>query len=94
MFHKLRNKSKITKEEIVADLIFLVIPFLIVVLALFFFDIHWNFYPDGKLFPPEKYIFQDKMIYLTGGLIGAIIGFFIIKLFIFALKEDKLIIQK
>jgi len=68
MFHKLRKKNKITKEEIIADLIFLIIPFLIVILFLFFFDIHWNFYSDGQLFPPEKYIFPDKSIYLTGGL--------------------------
>ncbi|KKQ17615.1 MAG: hypothetical protein US31_C0017G0009 [Berkelbacteria bacterium GW2011_GWA1_36_9] len=87
MIHRIR-KNKITKDEIVADFIFLAVAFIVSIAALFIFDIHWNFYPDGRLFPPEKFIFEDRSIYLWGGLLGSIIGFFIIKLFLFGLKED------
>ncbi len=75
MLHKLRKKSVITKEEIIADLIFFFVAFLVSVMALYIFDIHWNFYPDGQLFPPEEYVFNDKSVYIYGGLIGAIVGF-------------------
>jgi len=84
-------KRKIHREEIIADLVFLLVCYFITALALFIFDIHWNFYPDGQLFPPEKFIFQDKSIYLWGGLLGAILGFFIIKLFLFGLKEEEIV---
>jgi hypothetical protein len=53
------------------------------------FDIHWNFYPDGRLFPLERHVFTDSSIYLYGGLVGAVAGFFIIKLFLFGLKEEE-----
>ena len=86
-------KRKVRKEEIIADLVFLLVCFVITILALFIFDIHWNFYPNGKLFPPEKFIFQDKSIYLWGGLLGAILGFFIIKIFLFGLKEEEMVWQ-
>jgi len=93
MFRKLR-KTKIEKEEIIADFVFLLISFIITIIALYVFDIHWNFYPDGQLFPPEKYVFTDKSIYLWGGLIGAIVGFFVIKLFLFGLREEENIWEK
>jgi len=93
MFRKLR-KTKIEKEEIIADFIFLLTSFIITILALYIFDIHWNFYPDGQLFPPQKHVFTDKSIYLWGGLMGAIVGFFIIKLFLFGLREEENIWKK
>ncbi len=75
MLHKIRKKSFITKEEIIADLVFFIVAFIISIILIFLFDIHWNFYPEGQLFPPGKYVFADKMIYLYGGLIGAVAGF-------------------
>lgn len=93
MFGKIR-KTKIEKEEIIADFVFLFISFIITIIALYIFDIHWNFYPNGQLFPPEKHVFTNKSIYLWGGLIGAIIGFFIIKLFLFGLKEEENVWKK
>jgi hypothetical protein len=88
MLRRLR-KTRIEKEEIIADFIFLLVSFIVALLALYVFDIHWNFYPDGQLFPPEKYIFTDRSIYLWGGLLGAVAGFFIIKLFLFGIKEEE-----
>lgn len=89
MFRKLR-KSRVEKEEIIADFVFFAVSFAITIIALYIFDIHWNFYPGGQLFPPEKHIFQNNAIYAYGGLTGAILGFFIIKIFLFGLKEEEL----
>ncbi|MFH0714339.1 MAG: hypothetical protein V1847_01215 [Candidatus Diapherotrites archaeon] len=83
------RKSKILKEEIIADFIFLAVPFIITVAALFVFDIHWNFYPGGQLFPPAKFVFADPGIYVWGGLLGAIAGFFLIKLFLMGVQEEE-----
>ncbi len=88
------RQSKVEREEIIADFVFLVLSFIITVLLLFIFDIHWNFSPGGQLFPPEKHIFPSKFIYLWGGLLGAVIGFFLIKLFLFGLKEEEIVWQK
>ena len=93
MITKLR-KTKIEKEEIIADFVFLTVSFLVAVMALYVFDIHWNFYPGGELFPPEKHVFTDSSIYLWGGLTGAIVGFFVIKLFLFGLKEEEYLWKK
>ena len=89
MLRKVR-KTKINKDEIIADLVFLLTGFVLTELFLFIFDIHWNFYPGGQLFPPAEFIFIDKSIYLWGGLLGAIIGFFVIKLFLFGLREEEI----
>lgn len=83
------RKSKITKEEIIADLIFLIIAFTISVVILFLFDIHWSFYDGNTLFPPSAWVGIGKNNYIIGGLAGAIIGFFIIKLFLFGIKEEE-----
>lgn len=83
------RKSKIKKEEILADFIFLSVSFGVSLIALYIFDIHWNFYPGGQLFPPAKHIFTDRTVYFWGGLIGAIIGFFTIKLFLLGLKNEE-----
>lgn len=85
------RKTKVGKEEIIADLVFLIISSLVTEIALYIFDIHWNFYPGGQLFPPAQHIFVDRSIYLWGGLLGAIVGFFIIKLFLFGLKEEEVL---
>lgn len=87
-FKKIR-KSIITKEEVLADLIFLIIAFTISVAILFLFDIHWSFYEGNTLFPPSAWVGIGKTSYLIGGLLGAIIGFFIIKLFLLGVKEEE-----
>jgi hypothetical protein len=84
-----RILRKVEKEEIIADACFFLVSLIIALLCLYVFDIHWNFYPGGSLFPPERYIFVDKTIYLWGGLAGGIIGLFLIKLFLFGLKEEE-----
>ena len=91
MFRKIR-KSKVQKEELIADVVFLLVGFLITELALFIFDFHWNFYQSGSLF--EKQIFQDKSVYLWGGLLGGIIGLLLIKLFLLGVREEELIWKK
>ena len=91
MFRKIR-KSRIQKEEIMADFIFFIFSFLIVEGILLVFDLHWNFYQAGNLF--EKQIFQDKLIYLWAGPIGGVIGLFLIKIFLLGLKEEEVVWSK
>ncbi len=79
---------EVTKRELFADLIFLAVAFLVSFLLLYFFDIHWSFYPGESIFPPSKYVGLSKEIYLIGSLIGAVVGFFIIKLFLLGVKEE------
>lgn len=93
MFRRVR-KSRIEQEELIADAVFLLVAFLISVGALYVFDIHWNFYPGGGLFPPERHVFQDTGIYLWGGLLGGVIGFFLIKLFLFGIREEEVVWKK
>lgn len=88
MFRRIR-KSRVEGEEIIADAVFLLTSFLITVAALFVFDIHWNLYPGGNMFPPEKYIFQDNTIFVYGGLLGAVLGLLLIKLFLFGLRREE-----
>lgn len=88
MYHKFR-KTHITKNEIIADLIFFFVPAMIALIAIYIFDIHWNFYPGGSLFPPAKYIFNDGWIYVSGALIGGIVGFFLIKLIVLGIHEEE-----
>ena len=78
---------EITKKELIADVIFLIIALIISLLILFIFDIHWSFYPEnfGKL----KFIGIGKNVYIIGSLIGTIAGFLIIKLFLLGVKEDE-----
>lgn len=75
MLSRLRKKTIITKEEIIADIIFFLVALIISFIALYIFDIHWNFYPNGQLFPPEKHVFADKNIYFYGSLWGGRLGF-------------------
>ena len=88
MFRKLRKRG-VQKEEIIADIIFILVSFLIVDGAILIFDLHWNFYQSGSLF--EKQIFQDKSVYLWGGLLGGIIGLFLIKLFLLGVREEEIV---
>jgi lysylphosphatidylglycerol synthetase-like protein (DUF2156 family) len=79
------RKSKITFEEIVDDIIFLFIAFFLSFVFIFIFDIHHSFYE--KNFFPLKFIFENRTPYVIGTLLGGIIGFFLIKLFLFALHR-------
>lgn len=84
-FRRIR-KSKITKEEVIADSIFMLIPALISFLAIFLFDIHHSFYS----WPFEmKFIFGTPYPYMIFVPIGTIAGFFLIKLFLFGVEEEK-----
>ena len=85
---------KIQKEEVIADIVFFLVGLLVSLAALYIFDIHWNFYPNGQLFPPAKHVFVDRSIYLWGGLLGAIAGFFLIKMFLFGLQEEEVVWKK
>ncbi|MBM3303919.1 MAG: hypothetical protein FJY76_02390 [Candidatus Aenigmarchaeota archaeon] len=88
MIHRVR-KTRVTRNEIIADLIFFFVPALIALIALYVFDIHWNFYPGGSLFPPMKYIFTDPWIYVSGTLVGGFVGFFLIKLVVLGIHEEE-----
>jgi lysylphosphatidylglycerol synthetase-like protein (DUF2156 family) len=81
------RKSVITKEEIIADVIFLFISAFISLLAVFLFDVHHSFYE--KPIYPFKFIFKTYHPYVLFTLVGTIIGFFIIKLFLFGLREEE-----
>ena len=82
------RKTKVTHRELLIDLIFLAVSFLISLLALFIFDIHWSLYPGETIFPPSKFVGIHQSTYLVGSLIGTIAGFFIIKLFLLGVKQE------
>jgi hypothetical protein len=88
VFNRIR-KSKIQRDELFADFMFLLIAYVISVIMLFIFDIHWNFYPGGHLFPPEQFIFENRSIYFWGAGIGSLVGLFVIKFFLLALKGEE-----
>jgi len=79
------RKAKITHEEIIDDLIFLFIAAFLCFSFIFIFDIHKSFYEENIF--PLKFIFKNHTPYITGTLLGSIIGFFLIKLFLFALHK-------
>ncbi len=80
------RKSKIMKEELIADAIFLFIPAMLSFLFVFFFDIHHSFYEWPFTL---KFIFDTTFPYIIFTFAGAIIGFFMIKLFLYGLKEEE-----
>jgi len=81
------RKSVITREELIADAVFLFISGFISFLVVFLFDIHHSFYewPFNL-----KFIFRTPHPYILFTFIGTITGFFIIKLFLFGMKEEEL----
>ncbi|TRZ55511.1 hypothetical protein D4Q76_00275 [archaeon] len=83
----MKLKRKIPKEEIIADLVFFAVAVSISLAAIFAFDIHWSLYPGSQIF--SKFVFEDKGIYLYGGLVGGIAGFFIIKILMFGFMEEE-----
>jgi hypothetical protein len=88
MIQRLR-KTRITKNELIADMIFFFVPAFLAFVALYIFDIHWNFYPGGSLFPPTKHVFSDGWIFVSGTLFGGIVGFFLLKLMVFGIHEEE-----
>jgi len=79
------RKSIITKEELIADAIFLFIAGFVSFLLIFIFDIHHSFYE----WPFEwKFIFNTPEPYIFFMFFGTIVGFFLIKLFLFGVKEE------
>lgn len=92
LVNPLKLKRKIPKEEIVADLVFFAVAIAVSLAAVFAFDIHWSLYPGSRIF--SKFVFEDKSIYVYGGLIGGIAGFFIIKLLMFGFIEEEKAIRK
>lgn len=86
-FFKKFRKQKITKEEIIADIIFLLIPALVSFCVIFIFDIHHSLY--GFPIFPLKFVFQSKTAYMIGIPAGTLIGFFLIKLLILGIKEQR-----
>lgn len=88
----LKLKRKIPREEIIADLVFFFVAAAVSLAAIFVFDIHWSLYPGSRIF--SKFIFADKGIYLYGGLIGGIAGFFVIKILMFGFIEEEKAVRK
>jgi hypothetical protein len=84
-------KQKLENYRKSTNLIFFLVSVIVSDLILFVFDIHWNFYPGGKLFPPQRFVFNSIGIYLWGGIIGGIAGLFVIKLFLIGLKKQEFI---
>ena len=81
------RRGRITKNELIADAIFIFIPAILTIVGLFLFDIHQSFYPGHE--PFEERIFQSWMPYLLGGLLGGILGFWLIKLFLYGIQKEE-----
>jgi len=79
------RKSVITREELIADVIFLFISSFISFALVFLFDVHHSFY-ERPIYP-FKFIFKTHHPYLLFISLGTIVGFLLIKLFLFALRE-------
>ena len=77
--------SGITREEIIADAIFLFVSALLSFLVTFLFDIHQSFY-DWPI--TIRFIFKTPYPYLLFTTIGTLTGFFVIKLFLFGIAEE------
>ena len=79
------RKSRITREELIADAVFLSVPALLSFFLTLFFDIHQSFYEWPFSL---KFIFRSPFPYLIFITIGTITGFFIIKLLLFGISEE------
>lgn len=79
----------VTKRELVADALFFGIAAALSIIGIIIFNIHWSFYPGNTLFPPSKTVGIEPKMYVAGTLIGAIVGFFIIKLFLLGVRVEE-----
>ncbi|MDD5181756.1 MAG: hypothetical protein PHC66_01130 [Candidatus Nanoarchaeia archaeon] len=81
---------RIPKEELIADIIFFIIPAVISLLVVILFDMHWSFYPGREI----QFIFTNKLPYLIAFFAGGTAGFFLIKLLMFGFIEEEKAIKK
>ncbi len=79
------RKTSVTKNEIIADLVFLAVSGIIAFLITFLFDIHHSFYSWPMRL---KFIFETKYPYLIFISLGAVVGFIILKLILVGIKEE------
>jgi hypothetical protein len=87
------KRPKISKHELVADLIFLLVSMFVTFIAIFIFDIHWSFYPQN-IGNGIKSIFQSPTPYLIMVPIGGIVGLFVFKLIFFAFVEEEKAVEE
>ncbi len=87
------KRPLISKEEIIADVVYVLVGMIVSALALLIFDMHWNFYGDLN-FPFEKRVFTSMTPYYIGVPLGGIVGFFILKLLFFAFMEEEIAHKK
>ncbi|RLJ10284.1 MAG: hypothetical protein DRP15_00410 [Candidatus Aenigmatarchaeota archaeon] len=80
------RKSRVTKEEVIADAIFLFVSAFVSLIVVFLFDIHHSFYEWPFTL---KFIFKRPEPYLFFTPIGMLVGFFIIKLLLIGIKEEE-----
>jgi len=80
------RRAAITKDELIADAVFLAVSALVSFLAVFLFDIHHSFYS----WPMNiEFIFTTPFPYMLFVPIGTLTIFFIIKLLLFGFEEDE-----
>lgn len=84
------RRPKISREEIVADVLYLLVAMTVSALAIYIFDIHWSFYPGERIFPPSRHVFTEPAPYYVGIPVGTVIGFIMLKLVFFAFMEEGL----
>jgi len=82
------KRPKVSKHEIIADIVFILVGMLVTFMAIFIFDIHWSFYPGNTIFPPNKHIFTSPAPYLIGVPLGGLVGLVVLKLLYFAFEEE------
>ena len=83
---KILRKTKISKDELIGDCLLITISAVTSFMITFLFDIHHSFY-SWPIFP-LKFIFNTWQPYLYFTLSGIIVGFIVLKLLIFAIKEE------
>lgn len=81
------RKSRVTREEFLGDLVFLVIGFVVSFIGVFLFDTHHSFYEEPWF--PLKFIFTTTTPYIVGTLVGGVVIFLLIKLFLFGVHEEE-----
>jgi len=81
------RKSRINKDELIADGVFILISFIASFAVVFLFDVHHSFYEVPIL--PLKYIFKTAEPYYYFTFVGTIVLFVLIKLFIYGIQEDE-----
>ncbi len=81
------RKSRVNRDEIIADLVFLFISFFSSFVVVFLFDIHRSFY-EWPIFP-LKFIFKTHDPYMYFLPLGTITLFILIKLFIYGIQQDE-----